>query len=56
MKPDNTPEFELTDQSWKSFFTRLWKQLELSDQEDEGENGESQQAFQCSARSANEHL
>lgn len=56
MKADNTPEFELTDQSWKSFFERLWTQLELSDQEDEGENGESQRAFQCSARSANEHI
>ena len=56
MKPDNTPEFELTDQSWKSFFARLWTQLELSDQEEEGENGDSQRAFQCSARSANEHL
>lgn len=56
MKADNTPEFELTDQSWKSFFTRLWNQLELSDQEDEGDNGESQRPFQCSARSANEHL
>lgn len=56
MKADNTPEFELTDQSWKSFFERLWKQLDLSDQEEEGENGESQPAFQCSARSPNEHL
>lgn len=56
MKADNTPQFELTDQSWKSFFTRLWTQLDLSDQEEEGEDGESQRAFQCSARSANEHL
>ena len=56
MKADNTPQFELTDQSWKSFFTRLWQQLELSDHEEEGENGESQRTFQCSTRSANEHL
>ena len=52
---DNTPQFELTDQSWKSFFERLWHQLDLSDQEEE-EDGESQRAFQCSARPANEHL
>ncbi|ADQ39308.1 E1 [Colobus guereza papillomavirus 2] len=56
MKPDNTPEFKFTDQSWKSFFTRLWTQLDLSDQEDEGDNGESQRAFQCSARPTNEHI
>nr|AYA93609.1 MAG: E1 protein [Human papillomavirus] len=56
MKDDDTPEFELTDQSWKSFFKRLWTQLELSDQEDEGEDGEPEKAFRCSARSTNEHL
>ena len=56
MKPDNTPQFQLTDQSWKSFFERLWTQLDLSDQEEEGQHGESQRAFQCSARSANEHI
>lgn len=56
MKADNTPQFQLTDQSWKSFFERLWTQLDLSDQEEEGQHGESQRAFQCSARSANEHI
>ena len=56
IKPDNTPQFQLTDQSWKSFFERLWTQLDLSDQEEEGQHGESQRAFQCSARSANEHI
>jgi hypothetical protein len=56
MKDDDTPEFELTDQSWKSFFKRLWRQLDLSDQEDEGEDGEPEKAFRCVARSTNEHL
>lgn len=56
LKNDNTPQFELTDQSWKSFFERLWTQLDLSDQEDEGENGDTQRAFHCSARSTNEHI
>lgn len=55
-KSDNTPQFELTDQSWKSFFERLWNQLELSDQEEEEEDGGTQRAFQCTARPANEHL
>lgn len=56
MKDDNTPEFELTDQSWKSFFERLWTQLELSDQEDEGEDGDADKTFRCIARPSNDHL
>lgn len=31
------PLFTLCDIHWKSFFQRLWKQLDLSDQEDEGD-------------------
>lgn len=50
---DHKPQFELTDQSWKSFFERLWTQLELSDQEDEGEDGNTQRTFQCTARDFN---
>ena len=53
---DGTPMFELNDQSWKSFFQRLWQQLELSDQEDEGEDGGSEPAFQCTRRPAHGHL
>ena len=56
MKPDNTPQFQLTDQSWKSFFERLWHQLDLSDQEEEGDDGQSQRTFQCTAREPNGHL
>lgn len=55
LNADNTPQFEFTDQSWKSFFKRLWNQLELSDHEDE-EDGDTQRAFQCSARPPNEHI
>ena len=55
LNADNTPQFEFTDQSWKSFFKRLWNQLELSDHEEE-EDGDTQRAFQCSARPSNEHL
>jgi hypothetical protein len=55
---DGTPQFLLTDQSWKSFFTRLWKQLDLSDPEDEGEedNGGTQRSFQCTTRDIAGHL
>ncbi|AHJ81404.1 putative early E1 protein [Rhinolophus ferrumequinum papillomavirus 1] len=47
LKEDGTPVFELTDQSWKSFFGRFWTQLELSDQE---EDGDSQQSLRVSTR------
>ena len=50
---EHKPQFQLTDQSWKSFFKRLWTQLELSDQEDEGDDGNPQRAFQCTARDFN---
>ncbi|ATQ38156.1 E1 [Betapapillomavirus 5] len=53
---DGSPMFEINDQSWKSFFQRLWQQLDLSDQEDEGEDGGSQPAFQCTTRPAHGHL
>lgn len=53
---DNKPQFKLTDQSWKSFFERLWRQLELSDQEDEGDDGYTQRTFQCTTRESNGHL
>ena len=53
---NNMPQFRLTDQSWKSFFERLWHQLDLSDQEEEGDDGQSQRTFQCTAREPNGHL
>jgi hypothetical protein len=53
---DNKPQFKLTDQSWKSFFERLWRQLDLSDHEDEGDDGYSQRTFQCTTRESNGHL
>ena len=54
---NNKPQFHLTDQSWKSFFERLWTQLELSDQEDEGEeDGDSERTFHCTAREVNGHI
>ena len=53
---NNKPQFLLTDQSWKSFFERLWTQLELSDPEDEADNGGTQRSFQCTTRDVNGHL
>ena len=55
-KEDGSPEFLLTDQSWKSFFKRLWSQLELSDPEDEADNGGTQRSFQCTTRQIDGHL
>ncbi|ADQ39301.1 E1 [Macaca fascicularis papillomavirus 2] len=55
-KDDGTPQFNLTDQSWKSFFRRLWSQLDLSDQEDEGDDGDSQRTFSCTARETNGNI
>ncbi|AEP82743.1 unnamed protein product [Canis familiaris papillomavirus 10] len=47
---EGQPLYRLNHKNWKSFFKRLWLQLELSDQEDEGEDGEPEQTFKCSAR------
>ncbi|AXL96272.1 E1 [Boa constrictor papillomavirus 1] len=45
--------FSLTDEHWKSFFTRLQKHLELSEEEEESdseENGNVKEAFRCNSR------
>ncbi|AEO16185.1 E1 [Morelia spilota papillomavirus 1] len=49
---DGKPQFTLTDEHWKCFFARLWTHLELSDQEEDSDNGDSQETFRCGARSA----
>ncbi|AAX86628.1 E1 protein [Panthera leo persica papillomavirus 1] len=49
-KEDGSPGFNLNDQSWASFFKRFWLRLELSDQEDEGEDGECQQGLRVCTR------
>ncbi|AGV05016.1 E1 [Castor canadensis papillomavirus 1] len=53
---EGNPGFALTDANWKSFFTRFWLQLELSDQEDEGDDGNSQQPLRLTTRKASEPL
>nr|UXR08077.1 MAG: E1 protein [Varecia variegata papillomavirus 2] len=49
------PVFALTDQSWKSFFERLAKQLAIT-ADDEGEDGDPVPAFRCVAGTASEPL
>ncbi|CDN67541.1 E1 protein [Phodopus sungorus papillomavirus 1] len=44
---DGNPQFPLTKANWRSFFTRLGKQLGLQDEED----ADPDRAFRCSARS-----
>lgn len=46
------PQFPLTHANWKSFFTRLGKQLGLEEEEEEeeGQDGKAGSAFRCSAR------
>ncbi|UXR08069.1 MAG: E1 protein [Varecia variegata papillomavirus 1] len=53
---DGTPVYPLTDQHWKSFFGKLQKQLDLSESEDEGEDGDPGRTFRCVARQAADPL
>lgn len=39
MDDNNRPLFQFTDADWNSFFRRLWQRLDLSDQEEESEDG-----------------
>lgn len=50
---EGRPVFNISDADWKSFFERLWERLELSDQEEEGDDG-SPGTFICSSRNSNE--
>ncbi|AZL94139.1 replication protein E1 [Leopardus wiedii papillomavirus type 1] len=53
---NGNPGFDLNDENWASFFKRFWQRLDLSDQEDEADDGESQQSFRASARRTTESL
>ncbi|QIH12243.1 E1 [Capra hircus papillomavirus type 2] len=50
------PALIINELSWKSFFERLWKQLELTDPEEDGEDGEPGSPFRCCARTADRDL
>ncbi|AFA26597.1 E1 [Trichechus manatus latirostris papillomavirus 2] len=46
----DTPTFPLTDANLKAFFVKFWGQLELSEPEDEGDDGGAARTFKCGAR------
>ncbi|AHJ81392.1 putative early E1 protein [Eptesicus serotinus papillomavirus 2] len=46
---NGNPIYVFTDANWKSFFKRLWLQLELSDHEEEGDDGTTDKPFRCSS-------
>ncbi|QBR53192.1 E1 protein [Tree shrew papillomavirus 2] len=50
------PIYCITDAHWKSFFQRLWTPLDLSDQEDEGDDGTASHPFRCSTRGTDGHI
>ncbi|UJQ88221.1 E1 protein [Molossus molossus papillomavirus type 2] len=47
---DGKPAYCLSKENWSSYFERFWSALELSDQEDEGEDGEPQSSFRPSGK------
>ncbi|ADZ74262.1 E1 [Zalophus californianus papillomavirus 1] len=53
---EGQPVYELDDKNWKCFFTRLWLQLDLSDQEDEADDGGAGDTFRCGPRGPHEPL
>ncbi|AFK84991.1 E1 [Myotis ricketti papillomavirus 1] len=57
---DGQPRYNFQPKDWKSFLSRLWARLDLSepeeDEEDEGYNGDSQEKFRCTIRENDEHL
>lgn len=53
---DGSPGFALTNENWKSFFLKFWQQLELSDQEDEGDDGKPLTTLRVTARETVESL
>ncbi|ANZ90259.1 E1 protein [Bos taurus papillomavirus 20] len=46
------PAFVLNELSWKSFFGRLWKQLDLGDPDAENQDGGARSPFRCCTRAA----
>lgn len=46
------PLFTFTDKSWASFFRKFWQHLELSTEDADGDPGESERSFCCTARSS----
>lgn len=53
---EGVPAFQLNDQSWNSFFKRFWRHLELSDPEDEGDDGEYRPGLRLCTRGTSDTL
>lgn len=53
---DGTPVYKINDATWKSFFTKLARQLDLSLDEEGDESGGADQAFRCTAGRAAESI
>ena len=53
---DGTPVYEINDATWKSFFTKLARQLDLNLEEERDESGGADQSFRCTAGRATESL
>ena len=55
---DGSPLFPITDATWKCFFRKFGEQLDLTASEDEGngDSGDLDRPFRCTARSDNESL
>lgn len=55
---DGSPLFEITDATWKCFFRKFGEQLDLTttDEEGDGDAGDVDRPFRCTARSDNESL
>lgn len=49
---NDLPGFDLSVTSWKSFFSKLWRQLELTEAEEDTEDGEPARPFRCSTGAA----
>ncbi|ASH99053.1 E1 [Ailuropoda melanoleuca papillomavirus 1] len=47
---DGNCVFDFHERNWKAFFGKVWARLDLSDDEDEGYDGGSEQTFRCTAR------
>ncbi|AYD74614.1 E1 [Macaca mulatta papillomavirus 7] len=55
---DGTPVFQITDETWKCFFRKFGRQLELAPAEEEGDGdaGDTDRTFRCTARTNNDSL
>nr|WMY82291.1 E1 [Enhydra lutris kenyoni papillomavirus 2] len=53
---DGSPSFILNDESWASFFKRFWTHLDLSDQEEEGEDGYTHASLKLCARGTSQSV